>query len=120
MPWEIAIPARPLVAQPWTTHRVVSTGKIEAELGYRDIVPPREALAVTARWLAENRPEPGGPEELVIQDPFDYAAEDLLVDRYREALASIEMPTWQEGKEPGYTLAYSGPGGRARSQPTFS
>ncbi|MBW1883458.1 MAG: NAD-dependent epimerase/dehydratase family protein [Deltaproteobacteria bacterium] len=120
MPWEIAIPARPLVAQPWTTHRVVSTAKIEAELGYRDIVSPREGLGRTARWLAENNPEPGGMEEIVIQDPFDYAAEDLLVDRYREAIASITMPTWREGNEPGYTLAYSGPGSGPRSQPTFS
>jgi hypothetical protein len=120
MPWEIAIPARPLVAQPWTTHRVVSLGKIEAELGYRDVVSPRDGLAEAARWLSENRPEPGGVEEFVIQDPFDYEAEDLLVDRYREALATITMPTWREGNEPGYTLAYSGPGSRPRSQPTFS
>lgn len=119
MPWEIAWPARPLVAQPWTTHRIVSTAKIESELGYRDVVSPREALAATARWLAENRPEPGGVEEMVLQDPFDYAAEDLLIARYREALAAIEMPDWT-GEEPGFGLAYSGPGGRARSQPTFS
>ena len=119
MPWEIAIPARPLVAQPWTTHRIVSTGKIEAELGYRDVVAPREALARTARWLVENRPAPGGIEERVLQDPFDYAAEDLLIERYRRALETIELPSWPEGEEPGYGLAYSGPGGRARTQPTF-
>ncbi len=119
MPWEIAWPARPLVAQPWTTHRIVSLAKLETELGYRDIVPPREALAQTARWLALNRPAPGGVEEMVLQDPFDYAAEDALVARYRTALAGIAEPVWAKGEAPGYGLAYSGPGGRARSQATF-
>lgn len=119
MPWEIATPARPLVAQPWTSHRIVSTGKIEAELGYRDLVAPREALARTASWLRANPPEPGGAEEMVMEDPFDYEAEDLLIDRYRAALATIEAPAWRDGKEPGYGLAFSGPGGRPRSQATF-
>jgi dTDP-D-glucose 4,6-dehydratase len=120
MPWELAIPARPMVAQPWTNHRIVSTGKIEAELGYRDVVAPIEALSTTARWLAANRPEPGGIEEIVLEDPFDYAAEDLLIERYREALAKVAMPEWRDGSEPGYGLAYSGPGARPRTQPTFT
>lgn len=119
MPWALALPARPLVAQPWTEHRVVSTGKIEAELGYLDVVAPTEALARTARWLAEHRPAPGGIEELVLQDPFDYSAEDRLIERYRAAIASIEMPAWRDGNEPGFGLAYSGPGARPRTQPTF-
>jgi nucleoside-diphosphate-sugar epimerase len=119
MPWDWAIPARPLVAQPWTDHRIVSTAKIEFELGYRDIVSPLDALARTARWLAVHPPEPGGIEELVLQDPFDYAAEDLLIERYRRALATIEMPSWVNGNEPGYGMAYSGPGARPRTQPTF-
>jgi hypothetical protein len=42
------------------------------------------------------------------------------VGRYREALASITVPIWREGNESGYTLAYSGPGSRPHSQPTFS
>jgi nucleoside-diphosphate-sugar epimerase len=119
MPWEIATPARPLVAQPWTTHRMVSLAKIESELGYRDVVAPREGLARTARWLVENRPEPGGVEEMVLEDPFDYAAEDVLIERYRRAIANIEPPDWAGGQEPGFGMAYSGPGGRARSKPVF-
>lgn len=120
LPWEIAWPARPLVAQPWTTHRIVSLAKLESELGYRDVVAPREALVRTARWLVANRPAPGGIEEQVLQDPFDYAAEDALVAQWRVARASIEEPKWAGGEAPGYGLAYSGPGGRARSQSTFS
>jgi nucleoside-diphosphate-sugar epimerase len=119
MPWDIAWPARPLVAQPWTTHRIVSVGKIEAELGYRDVVTPREALARTARWLAKNPPAPGGMEEMVMQDPFDYRAEDALIGTYREAIGKINEPTWAEGEAPGYGMAFSGPGGRARTSSTF-
>ena len=97
----------------------MSLAKLETELGYRDIVPPREALARTARWLALNRPAPGGVEEMVLQDPFDYVAEDAHVARYRAALAGIAEPVWANGEAPGYGLAYSGPGGRARSQAIF-
>ena len=57
----------------------MSLAKLERDLGYRDVVPPREALVRTARWLCENRPAPGGAEEQILEDPFDYAAEDALV-----------------------------------------
>lgn len=33
MPYELALPARPMVGQPWTTHRVFDTRKIKSELG---------------------------------------------------------------------------------------
>ena len=85
MPYELAIPARPLVALPLTTHRVVSIRKLELDLGYQDVVSPREALVRTARWLVENRPEPGGLEETILQDPFDYPTEDRLVEAWRSA-----------------------------------
>jgi nucleoside-diphosphate-sugar epimerase len=117
MPWELAVPARPLLMQPLTTHRVVDTARIRAELGYRDVVPPREALVSTARWLVEHPPEPGGMEESVLQDPFDYAAEDRLVSAWRRSLASLPRLSWK--REPGYTLSYSGPGGRPPTSSGF-
>jgi len=80
-------------------------------------VPPAEGLARTARWLAKNPPSPGGMEEAVLQDPFDYAAEDRLVAAWKAVLAGMPDPGFAE--EPGYTLSYSGPGGRARSSPAF-
>jgi nucleoside-diphosphate-sugar epimerase len=117
MPWQLAVPARPLLTQPLPTHRVLDLGKIKRELGYRDAVPAREALARTARWLAEHPPAPGGQEETVLQDPFDYAAEERLVSAWKQALASLPEIRWS--RPPGYTLSYSGPGGRARSNPDF-
>lgn len=117
MPWELALPARPLLGQPSPTHRVLDLAKLRRKLGYRDAVPAREALARTARWLAAHPPEPGGIEETVLEDPFDYAAEDALVAAWRRALAGL--PPVRFAREPGYTMSYSGPGGRARSQAGF-
>jgi hypothetical protein len=96
---------------------VLDLAMIRTKLGYNDAVPAREALARTARWLAAHRPAPGGPEEMVLQDPFDYAAEDALVRAWRDALASL--PEVRFAREPGYTMGYSGPGGRPRSQAGF-
>jgi nucleoside-diphosphate-sugar epimerase len=113
MPWSLARPARPLVGQIVPTHRVYDLSSLKQDLGYRDAVPVHEALARTARWLAEHPCEPGGPEETVLQDPFDYAAEDVLVDEWRKLLAA--MPEVAFDSEPGLTMGYSGPGGRPRT-----
>jgi nucleoside-diphosphate-sugar epimerase len=118
MPYDLAIPARPLLAQPLPTHRVLDLTSVRRDLGYRDAVPAREALAHTARWLAEHRPEPGGMEESVLTDTFDYAAEDRLIDAWNVARATV-LAAATFDPEPGYGLAYSGPGGRPRSQPGF-
>ena len=119
MPYDLAIPARPMLAQPLPTHRVLDLTRVRQDLGYRDAVPAREALARTARWLVEHRPEPGGMEETVLTDPFDYPAEDRLIDAWRAARATISPEEWFS-TEPGYGLAYSGPGGRERSKAEFT
>jgi nucleoside-diphosphate-sugar epimerase len=117
MPFDLAIPARPLLAQPAPTHRVLDISRARHELGYRDVLPARDAVALTARWLAEHRPDPGGMEEQVLTDPFDYDAEDRLIDAWLAARAAL--PSIGFASEPGYGLAYSGPGGRPRSNPEF-
>lgn len=117
MPFEVAVPARPLVMQPQPTHRVLDTGKLRRLLGYRDVVPAREAVGRTARWLAANPIERGAVEELVLTDPFDYEAEDRLMAAWDSALACLpEIPF---ASTPGWGHAYSGPGGRPRSQASF-
>jgi nucleoside-diphosphate-sugar epimerase len=117
MPYELATPARPLLTQPSPAHRVLDLTRVRHDLGYHDVVPARTAIATTARWLAEHPCEPGGMEETVLTDPFDYAAEDALVAAWRAALDS--MPEVPFAVEPGYGLAYSGPGGRPRTNPVF-
>jgi nucleoside-diphosphate-sugar epimerase len=51
MPYSLAVCARPLVMQSLSTHRVFDLTKLRTQLGYRDRVPAREALARTALWL---------------------------------------------------------------------
>jgi len=112
MPWDVAVPARPFVGQPWTTHRVFDLTKLRTRLGYRDVVPAREAVARTARWLVANPPEPGGMEETVLQDPFDYDAEDQLIAAWKRVLHALPEVAFE--REPGFPLSYSGPRGRPR------
>jgi hypothetical protein len=113
MPWDLAKPARPLISQPLQTHRMLDLGKIRHELGYRDVVPARKAIPAYARLLAQEPPTPGGTEEFALTDPFDYAAEDKLIAGWKRALES--MPEIKYESEPGYTLSYSGPGGREKT-----
>jgi nucleoside-diphosphate-sugar epimerase len=117
MPYEVATPARPLLAQPLPTHRVLDLSRIRSDLGYRDVVPARVAVAKTAHWLVEHPCAPGGQEEMVLTDPFDYAAEDRLIAAWRASLSTIPDPRFATA--PGYGLAYSGPGGRPRSREKF-
>ena len=113
MPWRFALPARPLMAQPWSTHRVFDLTKIRTQLGYADVVAPERGLALTARWLFAHPLERGGAGEKILQDPFDYRAEDELIAAWNSL--SAKMPSIRFEREPGFTATYSGPGGKPRS-----
>ena len=89
LPAELATPARPFFASETTGHKFTGVDAIRYDLGYRDPVPPVEALARTARYLAANPVERGSEMEMRLQDPFDYAGEDQLIERYREAMAPV-------------------------------
>jgi nucleoside-diphosphate-sugar epimerase len=117
MPAEMAVPARPLLMQPSTAHRVLDLTRVRRDLGYRDAVPARDALVHTARWLAAHPPPRDGTEEMVLTDPFDYDAEDRLIDAWASGVDAVGSVAFTV--EPGYGLAYSGPGGRARSTARF-
>jgi nucleoside-diphosphate-sugar epimerase len=117
MPYDLAVPAWPLLAQPLPTHRVLDVSLVQHQLGHRDVVPAREAIGRTAEWLAANPPAPGGSEETVLTDPFDYAAEDALIDSWLAARSSVVVPEF--AVKPSWGLAYSGPSGRPRTQKEF-
>ncbi len=125
MPFDLATPARPMLAQPANTHRVLDLGRLVHDLGYHDLVPARVAVGRTAHWLSDHRPAPGGTEEMVLTDPFDYPAEDALIDAWNAARSAITPfassvdPSDEGVRHPGYGLAYSGPGGRPRSNKEF-
>jgi nucleoside-diphosphate-sugar epimerase len=110
MPAHLAVPARPLMMNYRTTHRAIDTSKLRERLGYRDLVPAREAVRLATRWLVANPPEPGGYEEGALQDPFDYDAEDRLVSWWNRAVA--DPPDLGYDELPGYGKSYAGPGTR--------
>ena len=110
MPADLAIPARPLMMNSRSTHRVLDTSKLRERLGYRDAVPARKAVRLTTQWLIANPPKPGGYEETALQDPFDYAAEDRLVDWWTNAVT--QPPDVGYAELPGYGKSYAGPGTR--------
>jgi nucleoside-diphosphate-sugar epimerase len=118
MPTDLAVPARPLLTQPSPTHRVLDISRVRRQLGHRDVLPARVAVRRTARWLCEHPPERGGVEEVVLADPFDYGAEDRLIDSWRSARASVVVPHFASA--PGWGLAYSGPDSRPRMHAEFA
>jgi nucleoside-diphosphate-sugar epimerase len=81
MPYDVATPCHPY----WRhgpEHRLRSNALIRHQLGYADTATASEALGATVDWLVEHPPEPGGPEEARLNDPFDYALEDGLMQRW--------------------------------------
>jgi hypothetical protein len=114
VPAEVAHPARPLMAQLESHHRVLDLSKLRSQLGYRDVVPPEEALRRTARWLREHPLPPGGEAETILQDPFDYAAEDRLVEAWRKGMELMRAVEY--ARLPGPTLSFPLPEQRTRKR----
>jgi len=93
MPFSIARPSRPYAGRDF--HWLPDIDKIRSELGYRDQVSPNEGMKRTITWYLENRPEPGGEIERALEDLFDYAAENILVEKYELLIHKIRenLPT---------------------------
>lgn len=105
IPHEYAVPCRPLLKGASYHHEVFDCSKAVHLLGYRDVVPTKEALALTARTLAAD-PPPVAIEK-GLQDVFDYAAEDALLDAWQRGdFAAMRMVQWK--REPGFTGASYG------------
>jgi nucleoside-diphosphate-sugar epimerase len=121
-PWDV------VEAPPAPAHRVYKGGtasvrdgvvefdisKIQAQLGYRDVVSPAEALATAVDWLVANPPQRGGEIERQLGDPFAYAAEDELIAACKisdAAAQGVLFPDMQLGhvyrhpKKPGEAWA---------------
>ena len=86
LPEELATPARPFLGEENSLHRSMSPDLMIAELGYRDKVGVVEAVGMTARDLYENPVRRGSTKERRMQDPFDYDAEDAIIDAYRSSI----------------------------------
>lgn len=89
LPYDLAGHGDPLLVGNGGFHCLMDLHKLRTELGYRDVESVPDALATTVRWLVANPPAPGGRVEAHIDDPFDYVAEDRLVEAYRAARAEL-------------------------------
>lgn len=69
-------------------HRCIDLAAIKDDLGYRDLVPAMEALRLTTRYYLDNPLERSGELELNLQDEFDYAAEDRMIEASRAWIAN--------------------------------
>jgi nucleoside-diphosphate-sugar epimerase len=88
MPYDLAWPCHPYWRRS-REHRLCLSTLIREELGYAELTEPGEGFAQTVAWLAANRPEPGGEAERQVGDPFDYASEDDLMDRWLTARRTL-------------------------------
>ncbi|MDG2111932.1 MAG: hypothetical protein P8N02_04890 [Actinomycetota bacterium] len=91
LPEELATPARPFISAEYTLHQVTGPDAMMHDLGYRDMVPSTEAIGLTAIDLRDNPIERGSTTEMRLQDPFDYAAEDALIDSYRASIGATKQ-----------------------------
>lgn len=107
LPAELATPARPFLGAETTLHQFTGVDAMIHDLGYRDVLPAPEALAFTARHLRDHPVRRGSRTEMRLQDPFDYAAEDALIDAYQQAsgaaraLADAYDPDYRDRYAPG-------------------
>ncbi len=107
LPYEVARSARGVIQNNTAHHRVVDASLIRAELGYQDLVDPLVGLRRTIRWQIEHLTADSSAVDRVIEDPYDYVAEDTVVALYREFLAAVSAVAYSS--EPGFTSGYYGP-----------
>lgn len=105
LPSELATPARPFLTSEHTLHQQMGVDAIRSELGYRDVTPVINALGETARYLRDNPIERGSVTEQRLQDPFDYQAEDALIEAYRKAAGDLQRLA--DAYDPGFRNRYA-------------
>ena len=107
LPAALATPARPYLGAETVLHQFTGVDAMMNDLGYRDVVPATEAMAATARHLRDHPIRRGSKTEMRLQDPFDYAAEDAIIDAFRSStehvrrLASSYDPDFRDRYSPG-------------------
>ena len=106
LPHEVATSTRPMLTSWSSSHRVLDIGPTIRDLGYSDVVSPKEAWRRAARWLADNPLERGGDVEAYLQDPFEYDNEDRQYEIWAECRLQLNQIDWRV--EPGYSSAYVG------------
>ncbi|MBT4487255.1 MAG: NAD-dependent epimerase/dehydratase family protein [Rhodospirillaceae bacterium] len=95
VPDQYAYPARGLMMfHGPSNHQLFDLYKVKSELGYRDIVPPLEAMARTVHWYRDNPP--------VVTDQFaadlaeSYGLEDAIAAVYRDACEKLSAIAYEK------------------------
>lgn len=91
LPYEVAKPAWVYMRQQ-PHHTKLDNTKAKRELGYSDVVHPRDGFAETVKWLVDTLPT--NPQvkqgmETNLGDPFDYATEDRMIEQYHNFMAEM-------------------------------
>ncbi|MBN9541755.1 MAG: epimerase [Alphaproteobacteria bacterium] len=113
--YEVAGPHRARVLSP-QGHQLLDLTRIRTELGYRDLLGVREALARTVDWYLAHPPERGGDIERALGDTFDYAAEDRLIALYRQGQALLQSAVGEEEEIKWHPYAHPKDAGKLRDQ----
>jgi nucleoside-diphosphate-sugar epimerase len=113
--YEMAGPHRARVLSP-LGHQLLDLTRIRTELGYRDVLGVREALARTVDWYLAHRPDPGGDIERALGDTFDYAAEDRLIALYRQGQELLRSVAQDAAAIAWHPYAHPKEAGKQRDQ----
>ena len=96
LPDAVAYPARHFIPFQGTSHhQMMDLSKIKTELGYRDLVPVREALPHTVHWLREHPPDAHSEAARRNRDPLNYAAEDELVALFKACTLRMQRVAFE-------------------------
>jgi nucleoside-diphosphate-sugar epimerase len=97
LPDAVAHAARHFIPfQSTSHHQVMDLSKIKTELGYRDLIPVKEALPRTVQWLQEHPPGADSEAAHRRRDPLNYAAEDELVALFREWMRRAKKVAFEQ------------------------
>jgi nucleoside-diphosphate-sugar epimerase len=114
IPGEIAVEAATTLmplANTTATHCILSTAKAEQQLGYRPVIDPVKALEEVLEWYdADQDLDPDASPSMA--DRFDYATEDDLIARYREAAPLIRDAVGQQAAPPVHSMPHPKAPGR--------
>jgi nucleoside-diphosphate-sugar epimerase len=114
IPGEIAVEAATTLlplANTTATHCVLSIAKAERELGYQPVIEPVRALEEVLEWY-ETHPGLDHGASPSMADRFDYATEDALIERYRQAAPLIRDAVPQRAARPVHSMPHPKAPGR--------
>jgi dTDP-D-glucose 4,6-dehydratase len=77
-----------------SNHQLFDLYKVKSELGYRDLVPPLEAMERTVHWYRDNPPEE--KPEFAADLARNYGLEDAIVPVYRDACKSLAAIAYEK------------------------